>query len=86
MTQHHCCAICKRNDVRLYRWYGEFLRDERIYCGEHKPDSGWIVPLVEALDGSVWGYTSVPEDALAQWNALPDAPTRGREGNQNESR
>lgn len=34
--------------------------------------SGWVVPMVEALDGSVWGYTSAPAEDIARWQALPD--------------
>ena len=74
MVQHHRCATCKRNDVKLYRPAGEFLRDYRIFCRRHVPvDSwNWYVPLVEDDDGSVWGYTSVPEDHYERWDALPD--------------
>lgn len=77
MSQHHCCAVCERNDVKLYRYYGNFLRDDEIFCHAHAPE-GYIekqvlVPLCEDTDGSVWGYTSVPDDAIARWEALPDA-------------
>ena len=76
MNQHHCCTVCKRNDVRLYRYYGRVLRDEEIYCKADAPDgqieSQSLVPLCEDFDGSVWGYTSVPDDAVARWEALPE--------------
>lgn len=76
MHQRHHCVVCKRNDIRLYRYYGFFLRDDEIFCRTHAPtgeiDSQELVPLCEDLDGSVWGYTSVPEDAIARWQALPD--------------
>lgn len=71
--QAHKCSICGKNDVKLYRPYSEFLRNERIKCGEHVPAQEliWYVPLIEDQDGSVWGYTSVPQDAIAKWKALP---------------
>lgn len=76
MPQHHCCTVCKRNDIKLYRWYGFFLHDDEIFCRTHAPDGHidkqHLVPLCEDLDGSVWGYTSVPPDAIARFNALPD--------------
>lgn len=76
MEQKHCCAACKRNTVKLYRYYANFLRDEEIFCRAHAPKGHikkqYLVPLCEDVDGSVWGYTSVPEDAIAKWNALPD--------------
>jgi hypothetical protein len=76
MMQHHCCAVCKRHDVRLYRYYGFFLRDEEILCRAHAPpghiERQNLVPLCEDTDGSVWGYTSVPDEAIARWEALPE--------------
>lgn len=76
MEQIHCCTVCKRNTVKLYRYYASFLRDEEIYCKTHAPagqiERQHLVPLCEDVDGSVWGYTSVPEDAIARFNALPD--------------
>ena len=75
--QHHCCAARKRNTVKLYRYYGSPLRDAEIYCRKDAPageiEHQYLVPLCEDLDGSVWGYTSVPDDAIARFEALPDA-------------
>jgi hypothetical protein len=63
--------------ARLYRYYSSFLRDAEIFCKAHAPaghiEQQYLVPLCEDLDGSVWGYTSVPDDAIARWQALPDA-------------
>ena len=75
MQKHHC-STCKRNAVKLYRYYGSFLRDDEIFCKAHAP-AGQIerqvfVPLCEDVDGSVWGYTSVPDDAIQRWEALPE--------------
>ena len=78
---HHYCAACYHSDVRLYRIYGNFLRDGEIYCNAHippEPTRGCWVPLVEDTDGSVWGYTSAPPEALDRWRALPDYAAEGR--------
>lgn len=41
---------------------------------EHRTDQiGWYVPAVPCDDG-YWGYTSVPDDAIARWKALPSLP------------
>ena len=75
-TQKHCCSICRRNDIKLYRYYGSFLRDDEIFCRSHAPaghiENQNLVPLCEDADGSVWGYTSVPQDVIDRFNALPD--------------
>lgn len=75
--QQHKCSRCGRSDVRLYRYYGCFLRDSEIYCCQCAPagliEKKSLVPLCEDIDGSVWGYTSVPPDAIARFYVLPDA-------------
>jgi len=78
--QHNVCHECGRNDVKLYRKYGSILRQDEIYCGQHLPcNRNWIVPLVEDTDGSVWGYTSVPQEAMDRWENLPDTKEEGSE-------
>ena len=76
MDQRHRCAVCQRNNIKLYRYYANFLRDKEIFCRSHAPpgliEQQILVPLCEDVDGSVWGYTSVPEDAIERFNALPD--------------
>ena len=74
-SQRHRCAVCGRSDVRLYRYYGSFLRDSEIFCDLDAPEKSgdWLVPLCEDTDGSVWGYSSIPEDALARFYAMSDA-------------
>lgn len=73
-VQRHACATCGRNDIRLYRAYGSFLRDEEIFCKAHTPaeQASWYVPLCEDEDGTVWSYTSAPDEAIKRWEALPD--------------
>lgn len=76
MEQYHRCATCQRNTVKLYRYYASPLRDAEIFCRRCAPpghiERQNLVPLCEDTDGTVWGYTSVPEDAIARFNALPD--------------
>jgi len=76
-NQYHQCAVCGRSDVRLYRYYGSPLRDSEIYCCQDAPggqiEGQFLVPLCEDVDGTVWGYTSVPEDAIARFYALPES-------------
>ena len=69
---HYKCAVCNAG-VKLYRPYGEFLRMERITCEDHIPEKAkdWYVPLIEDLDGTVWGYTSSPRSAIARWESMP---------------
>lgn len=74
-VQVHSCSVCDKDYVRLFRPYSEFLRAERIRCKQHVPGDewDWYVPLIEDEDGSVWGYTSVPRDAIKKWRALPES-------------
>ena len=76
LEQKNRCSVCKRNTVKLYRYYGSSLGDEDIFCRAHAPageiDKQALVPLCEDVDGSVWGYISVPDDAIERFNALPD--------------
>lgn len=73
------CYTCGRSDVRLYREYGMFLRDTDIKCNAHirQNSQDWIVPLIEAPDGTVWGYTSCPEEDIKTWRNKPDADPKG---------
>ena len=61
----------------MYRPYGEFLRERRVFCKEHIPEegSGYYVPLFEDIDGEVWGYTSAPLEAIERWKSLPEVAT-----------
>lgn len=74
--QKHKCAKCGRNDVRLYRYYGSFLREDEIFCRSDAPageiDMQYLVPLCEDEDGNVWGYTAVDEAAMKRFKALPE--------------
>ena len=46
--------------------------------GEHGTASdqiGWMVPAIPDVEGhGFWGYTSVPEDGVLWWRALPSYP------------
>ena len=75
MTQKHKCAVCGRRDVRLYRIYSRYLHEDEIRCKKHIPKdkAKWYVPLVEATDGTVWGYTAAPPGDTKRFNDLPEA-------------
>lgn len=68
------CAKCGRGQCKLYRPYGEFLREGRIVCKADIPQGqeGWYVPLCEDVDGTVWGYTSARQDSIDYFDSLPD--------------
>jgi hypothetical protein len=46
--------------------------------------TAWRVPLIEAPDGTVWGFTSCPDVDIDRWmekpEASPYAPTWGDRG------
>lgn len=75
------CSACGRSDVRLYRPYGEFLREERIRCNAHVPPPGdWWYPCIVAIDGSVWGTFAEAPEATADrtlWLAMKEADPAG---------
>ncbi len=74
------CAICYRQDVRLYRPYSEFYRPERVFCNMHIPDSEykWYVPLIDDDQGTtIWGHTSCPLEDIERCKAMPDAHSAG---------
>ena len=77
MKAHGFCNECKKTnlEVRLYRPYGNFYRVEDTHCNAHisAEQRDWYVPLIFDEDGSVWGYTSVPMDALEAFYALPES-------------
>jgi hypothetical protein len=42
--------------------------------GRKTDQIGWLVPAVPAPGGTFWGYTSVPDDRVRWWRALPTYP------------
>lgn len=72
--QTHRCFTCDKNNIKLYRPYGMFLRDTAIFCIVHIPEDQleWYVPLVEDTDGTVWGHTSIPQEAKDRFNSRRD--------------
>lgn len=77
MSNRYQCAQCGIQKYRLYRPYGEFFREERVFCKAHIPEhaAGWYVPLIENSDGSVWGYMSCPPESVQQWKSYPEVET-----------
>ena len=74
MNHANQCNKCKRADVRLYRSYGGIHYPDEVFCSIHIPqkERAIYVPLIEDDSGKVWGYTSVPRDAVKRWELLPD--------------
>jgi len=81
------CGICGAIGVKLWRKYQTTLDNQTLAClscseneqgKKMKPGSdqiGWRIPAVPTDDGdSFWGYTSVPQEGVDWWKALPDAP------------
>ena len=75
--QIYQCASCGRNDVKLYRPYGSFFRENSIYCNQHVDENktSWYVPFIydEKDGGMIWGYNSVPKADIDKWQKLPDS-------------
>ena len=71
------CGICDKEDVRIYRPYGTFYRPETNRCNNcltsELDKRGWYVPCILDEDGTVWGYTSAPQDAINKFYALPES-------------
>jgi hypothetical protein len=80
------CAPCGINDQE--RTKGKITPDMIRPDGSHEiieydwgkgqiGDSfGWLVPAIPDEAGlGFWGYTSVPNDGIAWWKALPSLPT-----------
>ncbi len=84
------CLGCDADGVRLWRKDSMFLNHQDLKCRrcsetEQEPDPelhggsdaiGWRVPAVPDDTGTFWGYTSVPEGAIAWWRALPETDSR----------
>jgi hypothetical protein len=48
-------------------------------CYETRTDQiGWYVPAVP-VDDTFWGYTSIPDDGIAWWKALPTLAAPGED-------
>lgn len=82
------CTSCGATGCKLWRRYSsscvepvcadclEEATGEEL--NEHRLSSlGWYVAAVPDLDGSWWGYASVPPHWVAWWNALPTRPSKG---------
>lgn len=68
------CNKCGATGVRIYRDYGIFRRPEKDRCNDCIDENHreWMVPCILDVDGSAWGYTSVPEHACKQFYAFPE--------------
>lgn len=82
IPKDYVCSVCGTTGVKLWRPYQSCA--VHLFCGAcAEKDQGktidlsvsdqcrWLVPAVPTLDGSWWGYTSVPAEGCAWWKALP---------------
>lgn len=47
----------------------------KVFPGRPHDSIGWLVPAVPTEDlTTYWGYTSVPDNGVAWWRALPTRP------------
>jgi len=80
----YVCSKCKITGVKLWRQYQTCADQIELLCGpcaEKDQDRtinlaetdqcGWLVAAVPTLTGTFWGYTSVPPEGVAWWQALP---------------
>lgn len=87
------CIGCDADGVKLWRDYQTLLERQTLKCRACSeaefdkpalPDRsdaiGWRVPAVPDDSGTFWGYTSVPEGAIAWWRALPEVDSHKQEG------
>ena len=93
----YVCGHCGADGVRLWRKSAtsEPVRDQPLLCGDctvkeqghpldlSESDQCWgRCPAIPDLRGAWWGYTSVPAEGCAWWDALPlrltgEWPVRG---------
>jgi hypothetical protein len=74
------CAVCQRQDARLYRPYSEFYRPERVFCNMHVPSDefGWYVPLIDCAEGmTIWGHLNADTNDFVRVENMPDAHPAG---------
>lgn len=82
IPENYKCRECGITGVKLWRPYQTTPVD--LLCGpcvgkkagkevdlSDGDQCGWHVPAVPDLQGSWWGYTSVPAEGCAWWDALP---------------
>ncbi len=64
-NQYLRCRCCALKDQQR-------TAEEEFEHGESECSIGWLVAAVPTEDGKTyWGYTSVPEEGVKWWNALP---------------
>jgi hypothetical protein len=84
----YVCSVCGAADCKLWREHqtvapalycvrcAEEHEDRRLTFGHGSTDQiGWLVPAVLDAEGKAfWGYSSVPQDRVEWWKALPIGP------------
>jgi hypothetical protein len=65
------CAMAKQKKEGIVREDGKFW-DNGDKWASWTDAIGWLVPAVPTIENDTfWGYTSVPEDRVNWWRALP---------------
>ncbi len=91
MSRPYRCTRCGAGGVKLWRLYQTLADETPLYCracAQHDQETvldgdqiGWLVPAVPAPGDTFWGYTSVPDEDVRWWKALPAlAPDTAKEG------
>ncbi len=94
-SNDYSCTVCGATGVKLWRRYQTLAavtpllcvvcahKDQNKNLAEFNVDEcdsiGWTVPAVPDGEGSFWGYTSVPQDRVDWWAALPFDPRPRKE-------
>lgn len=71
-----CAAADQKRDISTMDANGMRLTPEYEWAGDSRSDQiGWYVPAIPDEERvGYWGYTSVPDAAIAWWKALPSLP------------
>jgi len=67
------CEVCGILGARVYRFASSSDLDCRCNDCIEKGKHIYYIPCIYDVDGSVWGYTSVPEIDVARFLALPES-------------
>jgi hypothetical protein len=66
------CFVCRKTDVRLYRNWGEKLKEQEVYCRAHVPVGDRFVPMIEESGGGTVSFTPSQASAMSRWVARRD--------------
>ena len=65
-----CAGKNQNHDVSKTNELG--MTPDKTYSNMSSDTIGWLVPAVPTIDNETyWGYSSVPDDGVKWWKALP---------------